>query len=172
MQRGQAQAPAGSAAQLTGKQHEVLSLLLQHKTSKEIARDLGISPHTVEQRLRFAKDRLGVSRRGDLANAYRQLQQPCDKPLYEEMRIETNALPLPQEGRPGERPERQPTQQLALAIAAADGPLQDVSLVPAIMTGRNGALMRIAAIVGIAAAVITVSIGGLAVLEQLSRLIG
>ena len=35
-------------AGLTAKQREVLDLLIEHKTSKEIARELGISPHTVD----------------------------------------------------------------------------------------------------------------------------
>lgn len=34
--------------QLTAKQREVLDLLIEHKTSKEISRQLGISPHTVD----------------------------------------------------------------------------------------------------------------------------
>ena len=42
-------------AGLTAKQREVLDLLIEHKTSMEIARRLGISPHTVDQRIQFAK---------------------------------------------------------------------------------------------------------------------
>lgn len=41
---------------LTRKQRQVLDLLIEHKTSKEIARRLSISPHTVDQRTQFAKD--------------------------------------------------------------------------------------------------------------------
>ncbi|MDE2442643.1 MAG: LuxR family transcriptional regulator, partial [Betaproteobacteria bacterium] len=32
---------------LTDKQLDALNLLVKHKTSKEISRELGISPHTV-----------------------------------------------------------------------------------------------------------------------------
>lgn len=41
--------------ELTAKQREVLDLLIQHMTSKEISRQLGISPHTVDQRIMLAR---------------------------------------------------------------------------------------------------------------------
>src|SRR6478752_3465006 len=53
-------------AGLTAKQREVLDLLIEHKTSKEIARELGISPHTVDQRIQFAKEKLGASSRSEV----------------------------------------------------------------------------------------------------------
>lgn len=83
-------APGG----LTSRQCEVLDLLLQHRTSKEIARQLAISPHTVEQRIRLAKEKLGVHRRSDLASAYRELQSICGKSVYEESFITSEASKL------------------------------------------------------------------------------
>jgi len=70
--------PAG----LTDKQREVLDLLIEHKTSKEIGRALGISPHTVDQRLMFARDKLGARNRGELAAAYRELIMPTRQATY------------------------------------------------------------------------------------------
>jgi DNA-binding CsgD family transcriptional regulator len=58
---------------LTAKQCEVLDLLIQHKTSKEISRLLGISPHTVDQRIMLARGKLQVASRGEVAQAYRRL---------------------------------------------------------------------------------------------------
>jgi DNA-binding CsgD family transcriptional regulator len=60
---------------LTVKQCEVLDRLLEHKSSKEIARELGISHHTVDQRLQFAKGKLGVVTRNECALEYRRLLQ-------------------------------------------------------------------------------------------------
>src|SRR6185503_13939202 len=72
---------------LTAKQREVLDLLIEHKTSKEIARLLGISPHTVDQRIFFAREKLGVTSRGEVAVAYRRLVGVSGRTTYQETRI-------------------------------------------------------------------------------------
>ncbi len=64
---------------LTEKQREVLNLVLEHKSNKEIARLLGISPSAVDQRLAGARLRLGTGRRGDTALAYANLFGTCAK---------------------------------------------------------------------------------------------
>ena len=46
-------------ARLSPGQIECLLLVDQHHNSKEIAAKLGISPHTVDQRIRGALDKLG-----------------------------------------------------------------------------------------------------------------
>lgn len=72
---------------LTEKQREVLDRLIQHKTSKEIARELGISPHTVDQRIQFSKKKLNVGSRREAAERYRELNRIYERPIYEESRI-------------------------------------------------------------------------------------
>ncbi len=74
-------------AGLTAKQREVLDLLIEHKTSKEIARHLRISPHTVDQRIQFAKEKLGASSRNEAAAVYRRLVELCGQLTHEESRI-------------------------------------------------------------------------------------
>src|SRR5690606_4335578 len=54
-------------AKLTEGQLDCLRLVAQHLSSKEIAVELGISPHTVDQRIRQALQTLGVSRRAHAA---------------------------------------------------------------------------------------------------------
>jgi DNA-binding CsgD family transcriptional regulator len=54
-------------ARLTKGQRECLVLVDQHLSSKEIALKLGISSHTVDQRIRLALQVLGVERRGEAA---------------------------------------------------------------------------------------------------------
>lgn len=62
---------------LTGKQHEVLSLVVDRRSNKEISRLLGISESGVEQRLRAAMVRLGCNRRADAARAYEAMLRTC-----------------------------------------------------------------------------------------------
>jgi DNA-binding CsgD family transcriptional regulator len=54
-------------ARLSRGQIEVLRLVNRHLSSKEIAAELGISSHTVDQRVRGAIKTLGVSRRSEAA---------------------------------------------------------------------------------------------------------
>jgi DNA-binding CsgD family transcriptional regulator len=54
-------------AQLTGGQKDCLRLVYNHMTSKDIARVLGVSPHTVDMRLRTAMKVLSVATRIDAA---------------------------------------------------------------------------------------------------------
>jgi DNA-binding CsgD family transcriptional regulator len=58
---------AERVARLSEGQLEVLRLVDQHHNSKEIAARLGISPHTVDQRVRGAIRTLGVARRSEAA---------------------------------------------------------------------------------------------------------
>ncbi len=71
--------PAGIApedaervAKLTEGQLDCLRLVAQHLSSKEIAVELGISPHTVDQRIRQSLHTLGVSRRAQAARLVSQ----------------------------------------------------------------------------------------------------
>jgi len=54
-------------ARLTPGQLDCLRLVDQHLNSKEIAVELHISPHTVDQRIRQALQILGVERRAQAA---------------------------------------------------------------------------------------------------------
>lgn len=60
---------------LSEGQKECLRLVLAHKTSKEIARELQISSHTVDQRIRFANRVLGVRTRMQAAIILNQAEQ-------------------------------------------------------------------------------------------------
>ena len=59
--------PDSRVARLSPGQIECLLLVDQHHSSKEIAVRLGISSHTVDQRIRGALEKLGVERRGEAA---------------------------------------------------------------------------------------------------------
>jgi len=82
---------ASRVARLTAGQRECLFLVNDHATSKEIARQLGISRHTVDARLRAAIQTLGVTSRREAAIIYRAaMQAEGYQPLaYQSPRIVT-----------------------------------------------------------------------------------
>ena len=151
---------------LTTKQREVLDLLLEHKTSKEIARVLEISPHTVDQRINFAKRKFGVSSRGELAKAYRQQRPIYEQSIYEESDIAPPAISF----QTGLRDE---TSDYLIAPSDQSGSLADETedrLVPEMFEGRFGTIMRLGAIVGLAALLMIVLLVGLAIFQSLSTI--
>lgn len=64
---------------LTHKEREALDLLVQHHTTKDIARILGLAPNTVDMRLRNAREKLGAMDRYDTARLYEELLETCGK---------------------------------------------------------------------------------------------
>jgi len=72
---------------LTEKQRACLDLLIEHKTSKEIARLLDISKHTVDQRLNLARDTLGAQDRNQSAFIYRQMKEKYDRVTYDTVEV-------------------------------------------------------------------------------------
>ncbi|WP_323982075.1 helix-turn-helix transcriptional regulator [Novosphingobium aureum] len=66
---------------LTAKQVEVLDLLVAHRTTKEISRELGIAPNTVDQRIAAVRDKWGTSNRKDTARRYAEIRELCGKPI-------------------------------------------------------------------------------------------
>ena len=83
---------AGTLSILTEKQREVLDLVLMHKSSKEIARTLQISPYTVDQRITAARQKLGSATRGDLARSYSKLKSLCEETVYGFPYVATDAF--------------------------------------------------------------------------------
>ena len=156
---------------LTPKQRETLDLLLEHKTSKEIARALGISPHTVDQRIDFAKRKLDVQSRGDLAQRYRELVSIYEPMTYEDSRMVRAAIPMEDEGQdeasdyvlqfPPEWTEKRSAPE-------KDEPYR---IVPEIFDGPHGTWVRIGVILALAFAMMLLILGGLAIFSQLSDML-
>ena len=78
-------------ARLTPGQRLCLSLVAKHLSSKEIAKRLGISPHTVDQRIRLALRTLKVSNRKEAALLL--LRQETDRPRRARIPWPTRAAP-------------------------------------------------------------------------------
>jgi DNA-binding CsgD family transcriptional regulator len=62
-------------AALSPKQRMVLDLVARHHTTKEIARKLHLSPHTVEQRIQSMRTRFGEVPRRELGRLYAELEK-------------------------------------------------------------------------------------------------
>jgi len=157
-------------AGLTPKQREVLDLLIEHKTSKEIGRQLGISPHTVDQRIQFAKEKLGAASRSEVAQLYRRLVEICGQLTYQDSRIAAAAA----EADNGLRTQAGPLSALMRRERTRpDQPREqesDYPVVPELFEGRYGTLIRLGAIIAIAVFLVILVLGGLAILSQLSEL--
>jgi DNA-binding CsgD family transcriptional regulator len=82
---------AERVAQLTPGQLDCLRLVDQHLSSKEIAAELGISPHTVDQRVRQALATLGVERRAQAARIVAQYSGPYQRLIHQSPYIEPSA---------------------------------------------------------------------------------
>lgn len=80
---------------LTEKQRACLDLLLERQTSKQIARHLGISKPTVDQRLTAARKILGAANRDEAAILYGQLKQTYDRITYDPLHVPTDTSDRP-----------------------------------------------------------------------------
>jgi len=74
---------AQKVARLSAGQLDCLRLVDQHLSSKEIATELGISPHTVDQRVRQALQILGVERRTQAARIVAQYKGPYQRLIHQ-----------------------------------------------------------------------------------------
>jgi DNA-binding CsgD family transcriptional regulator len=78
-------------ARLTPGQLDCLLLVDQHLNSKEIAAELHISPHTVDQRIRQALSTLGVERRTHAARIVAQYKDPYQRLIHQSPHIHADA---------------------------------------------------------------------------------
>jgi DNA-binding CsgD family transcriptional regulator len=87
-------------AKLTAGQLDCLRLVDQHLSSKEIAAQLNISPHTVDQRIRQALATLGVERRTQAARLVSQ-HAPAQPETYQRLIHQSPHIePEPASGHP------------------------------------------------------------------------
>jgi DNA-binding CsgD family transcriptional regulator len=82
---------ADRVAKLNEGQLDCLRLVAQHLSSKEISAELGISPHTVDQRIRQSLQILRVSRRTQAARIIEQQCEPYQRLIHQSPYIEPRA---------------------------------------------------------------------------------
>lgn len=80
-------------ARLTPGQLDCLRLVAGNFSSKEIANELGISPHTVDQRIRQSLQILGVQRRSQAARIVAQHCGPYQRLIHQSPYIAAQAAP-------------------------------------------------------------------------------
>lgn len=80
-------------ARLTQGQLDCLLLVDRHLSSKEIAAELNISPHTVDQRVRIALQALGVERRTQAARIVSRHHAPYQRLIHQSPHIEDRPVP-------------------------------------------------------------------------------
>ncbi|MGB7408712.1 MAG: helix-turn-helix transcriptional regulator [Pontixanthobacter sp.] len=154
---------------LTYKQKEVLDLLLDHKTSKEIARELGISPHTVDQRINLAKAKLEIASRGELATAYRDAKQIYDKSIYQHSYVDRLAIPLEKSGKDDAAAYTLSNDRKSSFHRVEDRDEADYRVVPEMFEGRFGKAARIVAMLIAALILLLLGIAGLTMFSELSE---
>jgi DNA-binding CsgD family transcriptional regulator len=74
-------------ARLTDKQRECLHFVVMRKSSKEIARELGISKPTVDQRITNARQILGARSRDEAAIIFARGNEKYDRVIYDPARV-------------------------------------------------------------------------------------
>lgn len=183
-------------ARLSDKQCECLDLVLQHLTSKQIAQRLGISHHTVNQRLDTARRVLGVETRLAAALAYgdaKSIPEPIvyDRPPVHESAFGSDGCEVAAPYRMAYDPaavgktdqsnvvHRQPgdSQLLTLEDAAASVLLppwdKDAILRPFAgpLAGTSEKVRRLVLILGLSMLMMAVVVVGLAVAQSLSNLL-
>ena len=87
---------AARVARLSAGQVACLRLVDRHLSSKEIASELNISPHTVDQRIRQALQILGVERRTQAARMVADAGDPYQRLIHQSPHIPA----APQSGHP------------------------------------------------------------------------
>lgn len=86
-------------AQLSEGQLECLKLVARHMSSKEIAAELDISPHTVDQRIRQSLAILDVSRRTQAARLVEDVHgRPYQRLIHQSPYIQPDPGPEQEEG--------------------------------------------------------------------------
>lgn len=79
--------PADNYSELTEGQQACLRMVLQHLTSKEIARALNISKDTVDQRLDRSRRLLGCATRFEAARRFAAFESQCHRVVYDTIPI-------------------------------------------------------------------------------------
>jgi DNA-binding CsgD family transcriptional regulator len=161
---------------LTGKQREVLDLLILHKTSKEISRTLGISPYTVDQRINLARGKLGLASRNQVAQEYRRLIEAYEQLVYQKPDMAPAAIRF-------DRPERGKLEALLTlpqAELAGSGRTtlfkertgdEDFRVCPDLLDGRWGTLARLGVIFSLALLFAVAILGGLSLFTVASQIV-
>lgn len=141
---------------LTAKQREVVGLVAEGLTSKEIARKLGITESAVNQRIEMVRQRLGGISRASIGRIYRQTNT-----LMITIPTSNSLTGKPIQLQAVATVDQQSSPEGVGGFAASDdeanGELQPSTL-PPLFHGPDARLVRLAAIVVIALGLLAVAV--------------
>ncbi|AMG75526.1 helix-turn-helix transcriptional regulator [Sphingopyxis granuli] len=153
---------------LTEKQRACLDLLIEHKTSKEIARLLDISKHTVDQRLNAARDTLGARDRNETAFLYGQLKQIYDRVTYDAVDVPDRPTLVRSEfpnGSPPNLMELKDSSEMLGRLSSKRSPFGDL------LRPDHSSAARIGITLTVVAVVVLIGLGGLSIGQTLTELL-
>lgn len=162
---------AKSVAKLTAKQRECLHLVVQRKSSKEIARILNISKPAVDQRLDSARRKLNVMTRDEAAIIYARAAGDYDRIIYD-----PTYLPSDVDFDANDVQSDQPKSFLLEDAAVPygfDASHESELWLKALKepSGDLGTLQRIAVMVGMTVGILAIVLIGLSVSQSLSGIL-
>lgn len=159
---------------LTDKQREVLTLVSEGLTSKEIARNLGISESAVNQRIETVRQRLGGMPRSQIARLHRR-QSTLVMTVPTSNSITGNPIALQSLARLGQASDVEGVvDRVAPSALPGSGVLQPSTIFQRLdttLSGPHGAWLRVAAIIALAAAIAITALLVLSVMQTLDSLI-
>ena len=159
-------------ARLSDKQRACLDLLLERRTSKQMARLLGISKPTVDQRIAAARVILGAADRDEAARVYGRLKALYDRDIYDPVQV-----PDPPKLVPSHFPDGDPANVVMLSDSRsrsfeAEPGLR--GLLPAsrdIWRHDNSLRARIMIMAAMLAVLLIILLAGLGIAQALTELI-
>lgn len=157
---------------LTDKQRQCLHLVVLRKSSKEIARELGISKPTVDQRIANARQILGARNRDEAAIIFARNAETYDRVIYDPA-----CVPSETESRNSSLSEVGTNVGLRLEEASVpfSGVIEHQAFrSPDFRWSSSGDLdtrMRVAIIVGLTVGILAIVLIGLTVAQSISGLL-
>jgi Bacterial regulatory proteins, luxR family len=149
-----------------------MQLVVMRKSSKEIARELGIAKPTVDQRIASARQILGARNRDEAANMFARYGDVYDRVPYDSACIPPER-PLP------DMPSQETRQDIGLRLEepsiSFNGAFEyQTNVRPGFLRGQSGeisTLNRLLIIVGMTVGILSTILIGLSVAQSLSGLL-
>lgn len=153
---------------LTEKQRACLDRVLDHKTSKQIALEIGIAKATVDQRITAARVILGATNRDDAARRYAHL-----KNIYDRITCDPVHIPSPPAFVPSDFADGDPSSstQTNVGAAARYGSWGTGLPFGKVGSHNHGSAVRLTITVTILGAIVISLLGGLGIAQALTQLI-
>ncbi|MGV2495990.1 LuxR C-terminal-related transcriptional regulator [Pelagerythrobacter aerophilus] len=155
-------------SRLTQKQRDCLDLLLERKTSKQIARALEIAKPTVDQRITAARKTLGAADRNEAALLYARLKAMYDRNTYDPMHLPPTPKLVPSDFENGDPDDAIALNDSASGSAESSGPLPPFR---GLWRHDHDLTRRMAIMAAMLVSAVIVILAGLGIAQALTRLI-